>query len=62
MDPDSVTNDFMSGERVLYDYEYRSNGKLLIRDCSHLQLALLKKYRKELTELDIEFPNVDVKL
>ncbi|KAF3902994.1 hypothetical protein ABW20_dc0107058 [Dactylellina cionopaga] len=62
MDPDSVTNDFMSGEKVLYDYEYRSNGKLLVRDCSHLQLALLKKYRKELMELDIEFPNVDIKL
>ncbi|KAK6526749.1 hypothetical protein TWF281_009952 [Arthrobotrys megalospora] len=62
MDPETVTNDFMSGEKVLYDYEYRSNGKLLIRDCSHLQLALLKKYRKELTELDIEFPNVDIKL
>ncbi|KAK6350279.1 hypothetical protein TWF696_006513 [Orbilia brochopaga] len=62
MDPESATNDFMSGERVLYDYEYRSDGKLLVRDCSHLQLALLKKYRKELTELDIEFPNVDVKL
>ncbi|EWC48656.1 hypothetical protein DRE_01878 [Drechslerella stenobrocha 248] len=62
MDPESVTNDFMSGDKVLYDYEYRSDGRLMVRDCSHLQLALLKKYRKELTELDIEYPNVEIKL